>query len=68
MVILTLEGSKLPLKVVEAGDSKAETVLAIVQGGACTCWSVWKEEDGVGGREGGEEAVEEEWEVEREVV
>ena len=56
------------MKVVEAGDSKAETVLAIVQGGACTCWSVWKEEDGVGGREGGEEAVEEEWEVEREVV
>ena len=27
-----------------------------------------KREDGVGGREGGEEAVEEEWEVEREVV
>ena len=51
MVILTLEGSKLPLKVVEAGNSKTETVLAIVKGGACGCRSVWREEDGEGGEE-----------------
>ena len=58
MVILTLEGSKLPLKIVEAGNSKTETVLAIVQGGACACRSVWREEDGKEGEDGGgEEAV-----------
>ena len=55
MVILTLEGSELSLKVVEAGDSETETVLAIVQGGACTCQSVGKEEDGVKGEDGGGE-------------
>ena len=54
MVILTLEGSKLPLKVVKAGNSKTETMLAIVQGGACARRSVWREEDGEEG-EGGED-------------
>ena len=57
MVILTLEGSKLSLKVVKAGNSKTETMLAIVQGGACAHQSVWREEDGEEG-EGGEDGEE----------